>query len=208
MSRFLLILVLGCTLHAHAQRIPIGIRVGCGFGFTAYNGATRHYFSNTPTLCSMSFLTYRGLFIGSVFTSPFSRLRDSLTLYDVTHAPHEKLSLELKSWIVGYSIRLPDQRLSIDPYIGMVKTYIQNDNGKTSYASQMRTSVGAFVYFYSEPTLKAGKYAGQWFWFVHNRLDIAQLNKLNPQLGSMQYSIQVGFGLHWGNIKDYWRLRY
>jgi hypothetical protein len=198
--------LLTCNLiQSFAQYLPFGIRFNTGMGVVVYDANTRQYFNPTVAGAYSVALNYRNFFSSTIFTRPFSRLKDSLMVNGVEHPSTENLKLTLQSWTIGYSFLLPDQRLSIDPYIGLHKTFIENDNGKTSFGSQLGYCGGAYLYYYNKPILN-GKV--QWYYFLNNQLSFTQLYKLNNQLGNIYYSFQIGFGVRWGSMKDYWQGRY
>lgn len=208
LNRILFILLfIGTLMHTQAQPIKFGIRTSLSIGGTFYDASTRKYFDNAVCGTFASFLNYKNIFGGMEVTQPFSWLRKSILLNDATYASSEQLTLSIHSWVIGYSIRSANQRIAIAPYLGGMKTYIQNHTLEKSYASQFGSCVGAFVYFYPEMKAQKGPFIGQWFWVIHNRFGLPQLNKLNAQLGNVQYTIEIGFGYHWGSIKDYWRGR-
>lgn len=207
-NRILFSLLFTCVLqYAQAQPIKFGIRTSLSTGGTFYDANTRNYFDNDVSATLASFLNYKNIFAGMEATKPFSRLRNNILLNDVMYAPSEQLAMDIHSWVIGYSFRSANQRIALAPYLGAMKTYIENHKREINYASQYGSCIGAFMYFYPKTERQKGPFVGQWFWVIHNRLGFPQLTKLNAQLGNLQYSIEIGFGYHWGSIKDYWRGR-
>ena len=200
-KRFLIIFALIITgfIDLYSQEIPIGIEIGTGAGFNLYDSKTSKYFDNSFYWSAQFYMYVGNLFIGFGNNSPSSTNNDSLFIYKKMHYKNEKLLLNFSTIVLGYKIYLDRKRIfSIDPYFGLLKTYVQSNNRKSGYDSRIGYCLG----FYITRNIKTKLKHFQPYFFFNNRINYSKLSEINSNLGNFYYNTEFGIAFDWGDLRN------
>ena len=169
------------------RRIPIGMEVGLGGGYNFYDSKTNNYFDHSP---SFSFRV--NMFIGNFFielggSQPLSKIKRSIVIGDSSFTSNDELQLNFGTCIVGYKFYLNKKILSVDPYIGFLRTHIDRYDARTAYCGG----------FYLTRHFKTMFWDLQPSVFFNNRINYTKLNEMNYNLGNLYYSCEIGLAISW-----------
>jgi hypothetical protein len=175
--------------------VPFGIELRFASCYDILDSKTAHYLNNSIGFTFEDYLNIGNLFVGITLSGTSSQFRDSIKIRNQTHVPNEKFNFDASKIIFGYKFYNRKNTVSIDPYIGWVKTDFESNSSHSIYDSRIGYCCGFTINRYFRTKLKNF----QPFIFLNNSINFSKLGQINNELGNFYYSCEVGAGFDWPN---------
>jgi len=175
---------------------PMGFEIKYGANYDILDSKTVKYISNSYGFNSGYYFYIKDFFIGSSLTTTNTHFTDSLKIKNIIHLPKEKLGLDKSTLITaGYKFYLSENNISIDPYLGWLKTrFVSTEGEKVTYDSKKGVCLGFSINKYFQTKSEFFQY----FIFFNNRINYSGLSRINDNLGNLIYSFEIGAGFDLG----------